>query len=210
MTGSADLMASRSTEGLLPSSLATGRPPAWGLNSVSAVGSHHLDSLISQVHWDQGLPLPWHVYKQTACSEVLYAVSVVWTCTVGVTALMQHMSGRTSTSVSRGMLNWALLWSVAFIPYFSCNARLGVRQPENHSTVSACQDVHTQLVCRGGGPARNPCKEPVGKQSAVSGHSRHLPRCHPGTKPGSLCGNCCAFQKDLCFLAAACSLHLLS
>lgn len=54
MTGSADLMAGRSTEGLLPGSLATGRPPAWGLNSVSAVGSRSLTSLISQVHWDQG------------------------------------------------------------------------------------------------------------------------------------------------------------
>ncbi|KAL0049338.1 hypothetical protein WJX82_011691 [Trebouxia sp. C0006] len=54
MTGSADLMASRCAEGLLPSSLATGRPPAWGLNSVSAVGSHSLASLITQVHWDQG------------------------------------------------------------------------------------------------------------------------------------------------------------
>ena len=54
MTGSADLMVSRSAEGLLPSSLATGRPPAWGLNSVSAVGSDSLASLISQLHWDQG------------------------------------------------------------------------------------------------------------------------------------------------------------
>lgn len=54
MTGSADVMASQVEEGLLPGSLATGRPPAWGLNSVSAVGSHTLDSLISQVHWNAG------------------------------------------------------------------------------------------------------------------------------------------------------------
>lgn len=54
ITGSADLMTGRAAEGLLPGSLATGRPPAWGLNSVSAVGSHTLATLISQAHWNQG------------------------------------------------------------------------------------------------------------------------------------------------------------
>ena len=54
MTGSADLMAGREGEGLLPGSLATGRPPAWGLNAVSAVGSHSLASLIAQVPWAEG------------------------------------------------------------------------------------------------------------------------------------------------------------
>ena len=47
-------MAGRAAEGLLPGSLATGRPPAWGLNSVSAVGSQTIDSLVSSAHWNRG------------------------------------------------------------------------------------------------------------------------------------------------------------
>ena len=47
-------MAGRAAEGLLPGSLATGRPPAWGLNSVSAVSSLTLPDLISQAHWNPG------------------------------------------------------------------------------------------------------------------------------------------------------------
>ena len=54
IAGSADLMAGRAAEGLLPGSLATGRPPAWGLNSVSAVSSVTLPDLISQAHWNPG------------------------------------------------------------------------------------------------------------------------------------------------------------
>ena len=47
-------MAGRAAEGLLPGSLATGRPPAWGLNSVSAVSSLTLPGLVSQAHWNPG------------------------------------------------------------------------------------------------------------------------------------------------------------
>ena len=54
ITGSADLMAGRAAEGLLPGSLATGRPPAWGLNAVSAVSNLTLPDLISQAQWNPG------------------------------------------------------------------------------------------------------------------------------------------------------------
>ncbi len=128
MTGSADLMASRCAEGLLPSSLATGRPPAWGLNSVSAVGSHSLASLITQVHWDQGsLCHSMSANKQLVLSWGLSAVSWVLICTVGFdsNSCSTYVLYMTSTSLSWRMLDLALLWSVAFIPYLSCPARLG-------------------------------------------------------------------------------------
>ncbi|KAL3146430.1 hypothetical protein ABBQ32_003110 [Trebouxia sp. C0010 RCD-2024] len=54
ITGSADMMAGRAAEGLLPGSLATNRPPAWGLNSVSAVGSHTLATFVAQAQWNPG------------------------------------------------------------------------------------------------------------------------------------------------------------
>ena len=47
-------MAGRAAEGLLPGSLATGRPPAWGLNSVSAVSGLTLADFVSQPHWSPG------------------------------------------------------------------------------------------------------------------------------------------------------------
>lgn len=56
ITGSADMMAGRAAEGLLPGSLATNRPPAWGLNSVSAVGSHTLATFVAQAQWNPGQP----------------------------------------------------------------------------------------------------------------------------------------------------------
>ena len=83
MTGSADVMASQVEEGLLPGSLATGRPPAWGLNSVSAVGSHTLDSLISQVHWNAGtqpqsLSHLWQSFMQASgCAVACHAAAVI-------------------------------------------------------------------------------------------------------------------------------------
>lgn len=49
MTGSADLMEAHKGEEALPGSLSTGRAPALGLNTISAVGSSGLVDLIAQV-----------------------------------------------------------------------------------------------------------------------------------------------------------------
>ena len=49
ITGSADVMEAQQGEGAFPGSLSTGRAPALGLNSISAVGTSTLADLVSQV-----------------------------------------------------------------------------------------------------------------------------------------------------------------
>ena len=54
IAGSADLLADRSQEGTLPGSLATGRSPALGVNSLTYPASPNLASLVAQAHWNEG------------------------------------------------------------------------------------------------------------------------------------------------------------
>lgn len=53
MAGSADLLADRTPEGLLPGSLATARGPAYGVNSVTTA-SHTLADVVASTHWNEG------------------------------------------------------------------------------------------------------------------------------------------------------------
>ena len=53
MAGSADLLADRTPEGLLPGSLATARGPAYGVNSVTTA-NHTLADIIARTHWNEG------------------------------------------------------------------------------------------------------------------------------------------------------------
>ena len=63
IAGSADLLADRSQVGALPGSLATGRSPALGLNSLTSPASPTLASLLAQAHWNEG---KLHSYEENA------------------------------------------------------------------------------------------------------------------------------------------------
>lgn len=104
MTGSADVMASQVEEGLLPGSLATGRPPAWGLNSVSAVGSHTLDSLISQVHWNAGTQPP-KLRISVAVSHAASGSAVTW----HAAAVILQMTGTMLCFACRYEAHWCCM-----------------------------------------------------------------------------------------------------
>ena len=67
ITGSADVMEAQQGEGAFPGSLSTGRAPALGLNSISAVGASALADLVSQAaaSWTHSKP-------PTVCVHALY------------------------------------------------------------------------------------------------------------------------------------------